>query len=82
MRCIQKTYNKWYLCEKGEQRWNPAIKKGRFRALVRMILFDHSNGKFKDVKPAESMKWGKRSVFVLADASSIKDVLGELTVED
>ena len=76
-----KTYNKWYLCEKGEQRWNPAIKKGTFRVLVRMILFDHSNGKFKDVKPAESMKWGKRSVFVLADASSIKDVLGELTVE-
>ena len=77
-----KTYNKWYLCEKGEQRWNPAIKKGTFRVLVRMILFDHSNGKFKDVKPAESMKWGKRSVFVLADASSIKDVLGGLTLKD
>ena len=77
-----KTYNKWYLCEKGKQRWNAGIKKGKFRALVRMIQFDHSNGKFKDVKPAESMKWGKKTVFVLSDASSINDVLGELTVEN
>ena len=42
-----KTYNTWYLCKNEEQRCNVTIKKGKFRALVRIIQFDHSNGKFK-----------------------------------
>jgi hypothetical protein len=46
---------------------------------MRMIVYDHSVGKFKDVKPQDSVKWGKRSIFVLCDAGDIVDVVEKLS---
>ena len=52
--------------------------KGKFRVLMRMVEFDHSLGKYYDVKPSSSMKWGKESIYVLCDASAIKSVIRQL----
>ena len=64
------------MCDKGEQAWKKGIDKDEYRVLARMIQFvDHLMGKYKDVKPARYGKWGKRSMCVLCDASSIVDVV-------
>lgn len=70
-----KTYNKWFLCEKGRQMWKKGIKKGEYRVLVRMVQFDHLMGKYKDCVPTGFVKWGKKRMFILCDASSIVDVV-------
>ena len=73
-----KTYNKWFLCDEGKQSWKDKMGKGKFRVLMRMVEFDHSLGKYYDVKPSSSMKWGKKSIYVLCDASAIKSVIRQL----
>ena len=74
-----KTYNKWYVSETRSESWKKGMAKGKVRVYMRMIMFDHSVGKYKDVKPEESVKWGKRSVFVLCDAGDIIDVVQKLS---
>ena len=46
-----KTYNKWYLCEKGEQTWKKGMYEGQYRMLVRIIKLDQLMGKYKYSKP-------------------------------
>ena len=76
-----KTYNKWYLCQHQKQNWKKGMKKGGFRVLVRMIKFDHCVGKYKDVDPCDSMKWGRESIYAICDASRIVRVVQELLAE-
>ena len=59
--------------------WKEGMVKGKVRVFMRMIMFDHSVGKFKDVKPSESVKWGEKSIYVLCDACDIKDVVQKLS---
>ena len=73
-----KTYNKRYVSETRRESWKKGMAKGKVRVYTRM--FDHSVGKYKDVKPEESVKWGKKSVFVLCDAGDIIDVVQKLSV--
>ena len=75
-----KTYNKWFLCEEGKQVWKKGMAKGKFRVLARMIGFDHSMGGYHDVDVANSLKWGKKSVYVICDACKIVDVVQFLRV--
>ena len=72
-----KTYSKW-LCDEWEQAWKKSIDKGKYSVLVRIVQFDHLIGKYKYVKPARYGKWGRRSMYVLCDASSIIDVVQKL----
>ena len=74
-----KTYNKWFVSEKTKHTWQRGMKKGDVRVYTRMIRFDHAMGKFKDLKPAEPTKWGKKSIFVMCDASDIVDVVEKLS---
>ena len=78
-----KTYNKWYPCDKGEQDWRENIGRGKYRVVARMIKFDHSMGKYKDVRPTDSVTWTwqKGSIYILCDASKIHDVVKKLMVE-
>ena len=55
------------------------MAKGKVRVYMRMIMFDHSVGKYKDVKPEESIKWGKKSIFVLCGCTEAKcNLISEL----
>ena len=74
-----KTYNKWYVSEMRRESLNKGMAKCKVHVYTRMIMFDHSMGKYKDVKPEESVKWGKKSVFVLCDAGDIIDVVQKLS---
>ena len=74
-----KTYNKWFVSEQTKQAWKKGMETGKVRVFMRMIVYDHSVGKFKDVKPQDSVKWGKRSIFVLCDAGHIVDVVEKLS---
>ena len=73
-----KTYNKWYLCEKGRQSWKKDIEKGKFRVLMRMVEFDHSMGKYYDVKPSSSVQWETKCIYVVCDANAINHVVQHL----
>jgi len=73
-----KTYNRWYLCDKGRQTWKEGMKEGKFRVEARMISFDHGLGKYEYVNPIGS-EWEAKSIFVLADASDIKEVGGKIS---
>ena len=55
------------------------MAKGKVLVYMRMVMFDRSVGKYKDVKPEESIKWGKKSIFVLCDADDIIDVVQKLS---
>ena len=51
---------------------------GKFRVEARMISFDHGLGKYEYVNPIGS-EWEAKSIFVLADASDIKEVGGKIS---
>ena len=75
-----KSYNKWFLCDHGKQPWEKNMEKGKYRVLLRMMVFDHLMGKYKDCDPSSGFsKWKKKSVFVLCDASLILDVVQNLS---
>jgi hypothetical protein len=74
-----KTYNKWFLCDIGKQKWQKGMPKGKYRVLLRMIKFDHSMGIYQHVRTG-GMLWEKKSIYVLCDASSIAEVVGMLDV--
>ena len=74
-----KTYNKWFLCDIGRQKWQKGMSKGKYRVLLRMIKFDHSMGRYHHVRTG-SMLWEKTSIYVLYDASSIVEAVGMLGV--
>ena len=63
-----KTYNKWFVSDTTNESWKKGMAKGKVRVYMRMIIFNHPVGKCEDVKPEESIKWGKKSIFVLCDA--------------
>ena len=69
-----KTYNKWYN-DSESQKWKKEIMWGKYRVHARMVKFDHSFGKYRDVNPLES-SWGIESIYVLCDAKDIDDMLG------
>ena len=77
MSVATKTYNRWYMCEKGKQTWKRGIKEGKFRFEARMIRYDHGVGMYECVSPIDS-EWEAKSIFVLADASDIKEVGGRI----
>ena len=77
MSVATKTYNRWYMCEKGKQTWKRGIKEGKFRFEARMIRYDHGVGMYEYVSPIDS-EWEAKSIFVLADASDIKEVGGRI----
>ena len=74
-----KAYNKWSMSEKTKQTWKKGVDKGKVRVLMRMIMFGRSIEKFKDVKPSESVKWGKKNIFVLCDACNVIYVVQKLS---
>ena len=74
-----KTYNKWYT-DSESQKWKKEITGGKYRVYARMVKFDHSFGKYRDVNPLES-SWGIESIYVLCDAKDIDDMLGMLERE-
>ena len=73
-----KTYNKWYLCNKGQQIWKAGMPVGKFRVMIRMVRYDHAAGRFELVSPVSS-QWETKTIFVLADANDLKEVLGGLS---
>ena len=73
-----KTYNKWFLCKTRKQSWKKDMNKGKFRVLMRMVEFDHSMGKYYDVKPSSSVQWGNKCIYVLCDAHVIDHVVQQL----
>ena len=54
------------------------MAKDKHCVYMQMINFDHSVGKFKDLKPKMSLNWGE-SIFVLCDAFGIVDVFQKLS---
>ena len=74
-----KTYNKWFLCDIGKQKWQKGMSKGKYCVLLRMIKFDHSMGRYHHLRTG-SVLWEKRSIYVLCDASSIVEVVGMLNL--
>ena len=73
-----KTYNKWYLCNKGQQIWKAGMPVGKFRVMTRMVRYDHAAGRFELVSPVSS-QWETKTIFILADANDLKEVLGGLS---
>ena len=63
------------MSETRRESWKKGMAKGKVCVYMRMIMFDHSVGKYKDVKTEKSVKWGKKSVFVLCDTGGIIDVV-------
>ena len=37
-------------------------------------------GRYKEVKPSQSLVWSRKSIYVLCDASSLFDVVGKLEI--
>ena len=82
VKCVYtKTYNKWMPCDVGKQLWTKGMNAGKFRVLLRMIKYDNLMGKYRHEFPTEMGKWGKRSMYVLCDASQIVDVVQMLGPE-
>ena len=48
-----KTYNKWYMCEKGKNTLKRNIEDNKFRFEARMISYDHAVGKHMYVNPID-----------------------------
>ena len=46
-----KTYNRWYMCDKGNQTWKSNIEENKFRFEARMISYDHAVVKYVYVNP-------------------------------
>ena len=49
-----KAYNRWYMCDKGNQNWKRNVVENTYRFEVRMISYDHTVGKYLYVKPINS----------------------------
>jgi hypothetical protein len=47
-----KTYNKWYLCEKGRQAWSKNTGHKKNRVLLQMITYDHFKQKWQVCDPS------------------------------
>ena len=77
---VTKTYNKWYLCEKGKQPWSKNTGNKKYRVLLQMISYDNFKDKWRVCDPsADGTKWKKtESYYVLVDAGDIHDVVGSL----
>ena len=73
-----KSYNKWWVSNETKVAWKVGMAKDKHRVYMQMIKFDHSVGKFKDLKPKMSFKWGEKSIFLLCDAVDIVDVVQKL----
>ena len=58
-----KTSNKWFVSEPRKVAWKVGVTKNKVRVYMRMIKFDHSVGKFKDVKPKQSLKLRKHYLY-------------------
>ena len=56
-----KTFNKWFVSEMTKESWKKGMAKGKVRVYMRMIMFDHSVGKYKNMKP-RSLSNGERRV--------------------
>jgi len=54
------------------------MDKGRFRVFVRMVEFDHSMGKYYDVKTSSSVQWGNKCIYVVCDTNAINCVVQHL----
>ena len=74
-RTLNEDYNKWYMCERGNQIWKNGMDKGKFRFEARMIRNYHRNGRYEYVNPVDS-EWGTESIFVSAGGSNIKEEKG------
>ena len=48
-----KTYNRWYMCEKGKQTWKRNIKENKFRFESSMISYDHEVRKYVYMNPID-----------------------------
>ena len=72
-----KTYNKRFVSEVTNESWEKRVTKDKVQVYTRMVMFDHSVRKYKDVKREESIKWGKRSIFVLCDTDNTIDVVAK-----
>ena len=57
-----KTYNMWYMCEKGKQNWKRNIEDNNFRFEARMISYYHAVGKYVYVNLIDS-EWDVISIF-------------------
>ena len=55
------------------------MQKGKFRVLARMVRFDHGAGRY-EFENVLSSQWAPDTIYVLADASDFKGVLGEFMV--
>ena len=73
-----KTYNKWFLYKTGKQSRKKDMDSGKFHVLTRMVEFDHSMGKYYDVKPSYSFQLGNTCIYVLCDAHAIDHVVQQL----
>jgi len=73
-----KTYNKWYLCDKGQQIWRAGMAEGKFRVMVQMVRYDPAAGRYELENPLSS-QWETKTIYVLADAKDLKEVLGGLS---
>ena len=75
-----KTYNKWYLCDRGRQAWSKTIGHKKVRVLLQMITYDHFKQKWRVCDPSEGTKWAKtESYYVLVDTGDIHEVVGKLS---
>ena len=49
-----KSYNKWYMCELGKQKWSMDLGEGEYRVYARMVRFDHGIGRYEHADPIKS----------------------------
>ena len=63
------SYNKWYPDDKDQAR-TINIGKGKYRVYARMVQYDQSLGRYKDVDPLDS-RWASEWIYVLCDAKDI-----------
>jgi len=70
-----KSYNKWYRCELGKQKWSIDLGEGEYWVYARMVRFDHGIGRYEHVDPIES-EWETENIYVLIDAARIDKALG------
>ena len=67
-----KTHNKCYQ-DNESMKVAKTIGKGKFCVYTRMMTFDHSCARYKDVNTLES-HWEKECIYVLCDAKSIVEM--------
>lgn len=77
-----KSYNKWYLCDKGWQKWDSDLREGAYRLYARMIEYDHGIGCYEDTDPAVTANFDLESIYVLCDANYVVDVQGMIRLDN